>query len=571
MPIVYVSQFGAFRYGEGVRYNEASEQDSSGAVAFAEGRYGLSIIVYEPFLGVKKAVYSSDQGQCPVASASFSFEESGCAAFKLAFNSGPGDIAIRRGDRVDIHLFGAVLPWFSGRVTAIPGVNTSPAVTEFSGHGFFDVLDSIVVTETYTGQTIENMVLDLAETYLAGQDIAFYPDQLPVTGYTASSVQFDRVSLKEALGKLADLAQDYVFGVDENRTFYFLPRSGVPIGTYVNKTSHWVGRHLAAFTLSEKSGDIANRLWVKIGAVSSGSNFADFVVEDLDSIAFFGERGKVLSAPELKNEADALTWAEYQLSTMAWPQISGKAKGLDLAGWVTGKADLIRAEGALRVSLLRSGVLPPYHEPLAGYFRGLEYGRAPVYGANWIKREFTPRKSGKLGPVELMLRKIGSPGDLVVRLKAGATVLATITVEAETIPEWYGWVRADMGGVTVYAAGTYTLEIYEGSGNSSNYYDVLYSGYDAPFSGGFYSSINSGSSWTEDTDRGLIFRACLVHEDEFILPIKKVSYSATPSGGISADIEVGELDRPLEKRFIELLRSMRAEEILAQSNVSDLS
>ena len=565
-----VTQFGAYRFNEVARFNELASYKI--VTAYLEGRFGIRVAVYEPHSGVLKAVYDSQQEKSWLRSIEFEFVESGCGPFAIHVNQRP-DVSsnIERGDIIDIYLMSSAGPWFSGRVEDILSVSTSGDRLTYRGHGLSSLLSEIIITEEYENEILSDVVKDLFKKYLSASDIRFFPDQLMLLPYTVRKVGFDRTSMKKALKSCADLAHNYVYGVDEERRVFFRPRMGRPLDRSANKSSQWIGYQLHNFRLKEDTSKITNKLHVKIGKITGGSNFAGFSVEDLDSIAFFGEREAVLSAPEIKNEDDARLWAEYQLETRAWPKISGTARNLDLSGWVTSKEDLLRVEGFFRVGIARSGLVSPYYEPLNGYYRWKMLGCTALYGANWLKREFLARVGGQLGRVELMIQKVGSPGDLTVTIKHGSTTLAAINASQSDIPEWFQWSRWDLSdSVTIQKKLIYTIELKAASGDSSNYYRVLYSSYDSPFSGGYYGSADSGGSWTENTDRGLIFRTYLVHADEFILPIKRVRYKADPTDGIRADIDLGEVEMPLEDRVLKILRDIKAESLLQQSNVADL-
>lgn len=562
-----VSQFGAFRFNEAVRFNESLSYD---VIVYTEGYYGLRVAIIDAGTQNLKAVYGSDQEENPVISVEFDHVESGCGSFVLKVNKKPEDLVIERNDRVDIHLMGTDRPWYSGRVQDIPGVSSKLGGWQYGGHGYFEELDNIIVNEDYQNMSVANMVIDLAQTYLGGRDILFFSDQFMSGGYTAQHVQFDRSTFKGALKKLAELAHNYVFGINEDRQLFFRPQEGRPLSRYANKASHWLGYNLDSFELAEDTKKIHNIIHVKIGEISAeDSNFADFILEDLDSIAFFGERAKALTAPELKNQDDAQTWAQYKLEEAAWPMIKGSA-GMDMS-WVTGKEDMLRAEGFLRASLARGGLVTPYYEPLNGYFRYMDIGISPVFGSNWLKREFTCRQVGNLGRVRIMVQRIGSPGNLTVRIKEGTTVLDTVNIGQSQIPDWISWVDFDVAEKELAKSKAYTIEVYASAGDASNYYNIIYSTYDSPFFGAYYSSSSSGSSWSEDTGKGIIFKSYLVHDDEFILAIKKVAYKAAADGSITAKLSLGEMDQPLEDRVLALLRDIQSESLLQQSNVADLS
>ncbi len=579
MPDVTVSQFGVFRFSESVRFSGTLAYAVSGP-AFPGGRLSLAVAVYEPGTGSRKAFYSSDAGGCPLVSASFELLESGCGAFSVAFNERPDALCIRRGDRVEIHPMGSARPWFSGRVLDVPAVDTGGGAFTYKGHGHFADLEAILVDRAYAGAAIEEMVADLAAAYLPA-DVLYPTDRLMPLGYrvdSAAGIRFDRVTLKEALGKLAELAGDYLYGVNEDRELFFAPRQGRPVLGWANRACHWVGHTLSDFSLAEKN-EVANRLYVKIGSVNGDKgNFTDFYVEDADSIAFFGVREAVVSAPQIRNEADARTWAGYELAGRAWPSIAGKAKNLDLSGWVASRDDMIRAGEHLRISMPRNGLAAPFHEPVNGRFRWEGLGSSRVYGGHLLMFRFSPRRPGPLGRVEILARKFGNPGPLGVSLSPDSPGIAPVYqggISGQGVGNWFAWAACDFSTPCPARYGTGLVAVISvpepGLSDPDNGYEVLFSTRGGPYSGGYLETGDSGETWVEDTGRGILFRAYLTHADEFALSVKRVAYTADAAGGIRADVDLGEVDRPLENRILEMLRAIKAEEMLQQSNLKDLA
>lgn len=566
-----LTQFITARFCESRRLLETIDYPGPTA-EFSEGRFGAVVMVYEPHLNMLKARYGSDQAENPVKSITFEFTESGCGSFNLTMNKPPQDLNIDRMDRIDIHLMGANHPCYSGHVDSVPTVNTGGSIT-YSGFGYFDILGTILVDKTYQGQTLENVVKDLAAE-LGNTFVEFFPDQISPIGYTTQHLRFDRVTLKDAFKTVAELAQQYVFGVDHNRQFFFRPVDFRSMISSEARLSHWIGNSIEDFELSEANDSVVNKLYVKIGEIEDGSNYADFSVTDLDSISFFGERAKTVSAPEIKSAEEAELWAEYKVSEDAWPEIACKVKHLNIDGYFTNQADLILPGDYLRVSAPRAGLIAPYYEPLNGYFRYRDLDMSNHVVANgWLKLAFTARASGKLGRIQIFGQKKNSPGSLYVRLKQNSVVLATSRIYSTEVPEWYGWITADFDdAVQVYQGVEYEIEIYE-SGSSSfvHRYDLLGSTHDQPYSGALYVSNNSGATYAENILIGLFYRAFIVHADEYRLPVKKAKYSVDPDSGIRVDLDLGAVDQPLETRILSLLRDLKQESLLQQSNVADLS
>jgi len=548
----------------------AEQADLASEPDYALGGFSLGAYIYDPHTAQKKAVYGLTAGS-PLVSAEWEHLETGCGAFSLVISARPDELAIERGDRVDLHLLGDPNPWFSGKVHELPAVKTGEGVYKFRGHGYFADLEHVLVTEDYSAQSINDVIQDLIASYL-GVEIGWRSDSLETIGYTVTGASFDRTTLKDALTRLAELAGLYSVRVTEDRLLEIEPAPTRPTAGWANKESLWVGHHAESLELSEDADNVANVLHVKAGRVSSKSNFLADAIKSLDSIAFFGERHAEASCPELDNDTDAAAWAEQQLEERAWPQIKGKCKGVRIVGRMTSREDQLKADRYIRVSLSRSGLAAPYYEPLNGRFRWASNYYADLYGANWLKTEFTCRKSGLLGRVAFMIKRVGSPGALQVRVLSGATVVKTLSVAEADIQDWQAWVFVDCGSDQLVERGAvYALELSAASGDSSNLYQVLYSTYDAPYSGAYYSSPDSGANWGEDTGRGIAFRAWLGHEDEYSLQIKRAAYKAAADGGLTVDLDLGGIERPLEDAYMRLLREQRQERLLARANLEALS
>ncbi|MFH2098778.1 MAG: hypothetical protein ABIJ95_04640, partial [Pseudomonadota bacterium] len=239
---------------------------------------------------------------------------------------------------------------------------------------------------------------------------------------------------------------------------------------------------------------------------------------------------------------------------------------------------MIRAGEDLRVSMPRGGLAAPYHEPANGYFRWEDLGSSKVYGDNHLKFTFPPRRSGPLGRVEVLVRKVGNPGPLALNVEPDSPgIVPTYQggIPGSGVGDWFAWAACDLSTPCPTRFGTdlrVRLSVpLPGLSDSSNYYELLHSSHDAPFSGGFFQSSDGGLNWTGDTGRGVLFRAYLTHAGEFALAVKKVVYTADAAGGIRADVDLGQVDRPLENRILDMLRAIKAGELLAQSNLEDLA
>lgn len=151
-------------------------------------------------------------------------------------------------------------------------------------------------------------------------------DLLIDTNYRISRMQFDGITVKEALKQLSDFAVDYVYGVDEHRRLFFRPRN-----REVNEQARfWVGEHLNGYEPVEDADKISNVLAIKGAAVDTEGEQWLATVSDQESQLLYGIREKVLTLPSAYSASDAERWGKNQLSNLGYPVESAKVSGVHL-------------------------------------------------------------------------------------------------------------------------------------------------------------------------------------------------------------------------------------------------
>jgi hypothetical protein len=190
---------------------------------------------------------------------------------------------------------------------------------------------------------ISEIVHDLATQFIeAKTDVVYDPTKIIPTGFTITDINFDKVTAKKALTDLAEIAQDYVTGVDAARALFFKP-----VDTDVKIWRH-VGKHLSGFEPKEDISKIVNRIYVRAGKITSKSNYAA-TVEDTTSQSSYGLREAVMTVPTSLDSADATRWGNYQLSKLKDPVKTAKVKNVDLDNTrieAAGKASIRPTSGA---------------------------------------------------------------------------------------------------------------------------------------------------------------------------------------------------------------------------------
>lgn len=277
---------------------------------------GFKLVFYDT-ADAKVGELGSDVKTGKVVDVSFELRALGCGAFSFFLDDEPS-FTIGFRTRVDIHPYFDPSPWFTGFIQTIPQTGQKRPF-EYTGFGFYDQLDWVTISDSYTNDDVADIVKNIIETYVApNTQISYNAAKIIATGYDVQSIDFDHTFAKDAIQTLADMAQDYEFGVDDSREFYFRP-----ITTTV-QYSYWVGKHFQNVEIEEDPFTVRNKLYIKLGQIQAGGSNIIGSVNDGASIAAYGLREEIITAPESLNAADATRWANMILSEKKDPAIKAK-------------------------------------------------------------------------------------------------------------------------------------------------------------------------------------------------------------------------------------------------------
>lgn len=319
------------RYREAERYREARllgiEVGKPEYKAAKLELKGFKIKFYD-LLDNKLYELGSDVKHGRISRANFELMDFGCGAFSFMLDDTPPfDLTYRT--RADIHLYFDELAWFTGFVQTIPQPGQKKPF-EFSGFGFFEQLDWVTVSKDYENQDVADIVKDIVQNMVApNTQIIYNESKVETTGYTITNIDFYLSFAKDAIQSLADIAQGFEFGVDNVREFYFRP-----IDTDL-KYHFWSGKHFQDMGIEENPFAVRNRLYIKVGLIQGegygyikeGSNCIGYV-EDVDSIAIYGLREDIVTAPDVLDVDDAWRWGAEILQDRKSPNIKGKISNI---------------------------------------------------------------------------------------------------------------------------------------------------------------------------------------------------------------------------------------------------
>lgn len=274
--------------------------------------------------GQRVAQIVSDSKDSPLISAEFKLDNHGCADFTIVLARDHG-IEIEYNQRVDIRLFGTAQPWYSGFVMTRPVSGTTQDLHEFSGYGYFQQLEHVIINRTFRDAEITDIARNLIIRDIESEIGANFNDsKLTSTDYIASYLNFDHATAKDCLKQLSEFAVNYIYGVDEFRDIYFKP-----LVTEINENSRfWVGFHVHKFIPEEDTSTIVNYIYVQGGTLDSGGSNIMTEIDSPWSISKYGKRSAVLSIPSAFSEHDARNWGRCELEKNMAPKRTAKVDGI---------------------------------------------------------------------------------------------------------------------------------------------------------------------------------------------------------------------------------------------------
>ena len=334
--------FGFRRFGD-IRFREKYRPIYS----FFKRATGTKIIVYNR-RDVKIEEIGDDIQKGILGRCTFELIESGCGAFNFELLSKPQN-EILHAYRIDIHLFGDTEPWYSGEIIKRPKDGSTSKPYKYSGFGFLNQLKTCKVNQQYNATTFPvaadrevGAVMDHAmRTFIEPETkIVYSATKIIAAGFTITDINFDRTSAQEAANELANVAQNYQYGVDEDREFFFRP-----VDTTINADAiRFVGKNIRDFIYKEpNAGKVINEIDVLNGEITDGSNYI-VTVSDAASQASYGKRWGTYYTPISLSLADAERIANYQLSKSKDPEESATLKNVEII-----EQTRITAEGKARV------------------------------------------------------------------------------------------------------------------------------------------------------------------------------------------------------------------------------
>lgn len=276
--------------------------------------------------GTKTAVFGAGAEQNALTSMKFELIETGCGAAELGFNMLPINAELNYKQRFDIHLYGDPRPWYSGYIISRPVKGTTDTSFKFTGHGYYNQLEKLLLFKTYEDIEVAEIVKDIAKEAENKLGLVYNAQKIIKVGYKISKIEFDGVDIKEALKQLLDFAIDYVTGVDERRSIYFKPRDN----EIQEKARFWVGKHLNSYSPTWDVDKVVNWARVKGAKIDENGETWLATVEDVESQNKYGMQQAIWTLPTAYSANDAERWGKNQIEQYKEPIKSAKVKGIKL-------------------------------------------------------------------------------------------------------------------------------------------------------------------------------------------------------------------------------------------------
>lgn len=193
--------------------------------------------------------------------------------------------------------------WDTGYATRIPEPDDDSASVVIEGLGYWHKLKNVVVNESYTAQTLDTIVKDIASGYL-GSDLRVLYDVAKISTPSVSSIdiEFNDKKLSEVFERLLAIANydysttQYRFFVDKDRYFNFGPISNDI------QAALFEGYQYQDPQINRKKDKIINRI-LAYRTTAADPSAVEYVAtySDADSVANNGTKEEKLTFPDYVN------------------------------------------------------------------------------------------------------------------------------------------------------------------------------------------------------------------------------------------------------------------------------
>ena len=218
--------------------------------------------------------------------------------------------------------------WYTGMIKELPtGVQDDP-ILNIEVSGIYLNLKNKTISETYTAQTFDTIIKDLASTYLDSSiDVVYDVTKIDSPTISNITIEFKDKTLFECFERLLSIANldyntiQYSFIVDRDRKFCFYPLSD----TILDAFSEGIDYNAPEINLNRSELVNSVRAYRTKSAVDDETEFVN-TFDDADSIANNGLREEKIVVPDFLDSTTIESIADSILQEFSEPKIIEEIK-----------------------------------------------------------------------------------------------------------------------------------------------------------------------------------------------------------------------------------------------------
>lgn len=173
--------------------------------------------------------------------------------------------------------------------------------------GYVGQLGKLVVTRTYSGWAVEDIVRDVLDEYvvgISGVDVTYDATDIEATGLIVKEIEFDD-TVVNVMRKLADLVGKREWGVGPDAKFFFKERTNDLAFTL------FAGSELEDYEPIDDWEAIVNRIYIRGGRKADGTIYRYTADNSESQTDFgFGVKARLFNNSSIQNDTDANRYAQ---------------------------------------------------------------------------------------------------------------------------------------------------------------------------------------------------------------------------------------------------------------------
>lgn len=287
----------------------------------------LQVFFYSPY-GEQIANLNAGIGDGEKLTASLEFEKLGGLK---EFN-----IKIKRNNKLplfsgcNVRLYYKNNPFALGYVKEYPETYQDDYIVSITGFGYSQRLREKNITVSYTSQTVNYILNDLAGTYFSNLGINYNPSKIVNNTLELSSVSWDDKSIYQIITDLITASnyeyetQEWVWGIDEQGDFYF---KAISAADFIDNFFEGYEFHAPVSNTNYK--DIVNNVLI-YRTKSAANQEAEYVTSysDSDSIADYGQFDRKVTVPDYIDNTTALNIGKGIVNDLKDPKVEIEVNNL---------------------------------------------------------------------------------------------------------------------------------------------------------------------------------------------------------------------------------------------------